>query len=91
MKICDQYILTDQTVMHEYGHTFDSRIWGPLYLPTIGAPSIISANNSQPIYHNGIWTTTHRLKWYERSASRKAKKYFSKYGVMWNDDDNPTY
>jgi RHS repeat-associated protein len=87
----DSYILTDQTVMHEYGHTFDSRIWGPLYLFVIGLPSLISADASQPIYHSGIWTTTHRLKWYERSASRKAKKYFNKHGVIWNDIRNPTY
>ena len=89
----DDYILSEegQIARHEYGHTFDSHIWGPLYLPVIGAPSIISANNSQPIYHNGIWTTTHRLKWYERRASRKAKKYFGKYGVIWNENENPTY
>lgn len=59
----DSYILTDQTVMHEYGHTFDSRIWGPLYLFSIGLPSLISANNSQSVFDNGIWTTTHRIKW----------------------------
>jgi hypothetical protein len=35
--------------------------------------------------------STNRIMWYERSASRKAKKYFSKYGVVWNDDDNPTF
>jgi hypothetical protein len=33
----------------------------------------------------------HREKWYERSASRQAKNYFSKYGVIWNEKQNPTY
>jgi len=87
----NDYILTDQTVMHEYGHTFDSRIWGPFYLLAIGAPSLISANNSQRIYKNGLSTTTHRIKWYERSASRNAKIHFRKYGVIWDDEENPTY
>lgn len=87
----DKYILTDQTVMHEYGHTIDSRIWGPLYLPVIGLPSLISVKNSRTIYHKSLRTTTHRIKWYERSASRKAKKYFSKYGVIWDEAENPTY
>ncbi|NLZ25367.1 MAG: hypothetical protein GX891_02800 [Clostridiales bacterium] len=30
--------------VHEYGHTIQSLIWGPLYLLTVGAPSFIWAN-----------------------------------------------
>ena len=28
----------------------------------------------------------HRQKWYEKNANRKAAKYFSKYGVDWEND-----
>ena len=83
----DAYILNDQDVMHEYGHTFDSRIWGPSYLIAIGAPSLLSANKANKTGNSAY----HREKWYERSASRKAKNYFSKYGVIWNDASNPTW
>lgn len=84
----DTYILTDQTAMHEYGHTFDSRIWGPLYLPVIGTLSLHSADKANKTGNSAY----HREKWYERSASRKAKKYFSKkFGVVWNEQRNPTY
>ncbi len=31
----------EKTLAHEYGHTIDSIIWGPLYLIVFGAPSII--------------------------------------------------
>ena len=73
--------------MHEYGHTFGSRIWDPIYLGIIGAPSLISAGTSERIRHNGQWITTHRIKWYERSASRHAKKYFGKFGVMRKEEN----
>lgn len=39
---------TDTTVRHEYGHTRQSLILGPLYLIVIGIPSI-------------IWAATHKL------------------------------
>lgn len=38
---------TDTTVRHEWGHTRQSLILGPLYLIVIGIPSI-------------IWAATHR-------------------------------
>ena len=47
--------------MHEYGHTFQSQIWGPGYLFGIGIPSLISAVNSKRI--PGTFLTTHRVKW----------------------------
>jgi len=87
----DSYILTDQTVMHEYGHTFDSRIWGPAYLFAIGAPSLYTASQKEYVYYEGHYISKHRTMWYERSASRKAKKYFSKYGVTWRESEDPTY
>lgn len=57
--------------MHEYGHTFDSRIWGALYLPVIGLHSISDIDDPN------CWT--------EIRANRFAKKYFGEfYGVNWN-------
>ena len=35
---------------HEYGHTIDSRKWGPLYLLVIGLPSILG-NIYDRIFH----------------------------------------
>jgi len=34
-------ILDHNTRPHEYGHTFQSRWFGPLYLPLIGVPSVM--------------------------------------------------
>ena len=72
--------ITDYPVlMHEYGHTFDSREFGPAYLFAIGIPSIISAYNYKETEVNGISTTTHRLFWTEQRASMNALLYFQKH------------
>jgi hypothetical protein len=34
-------VLDHHTRAHEYGHTFQSRWFGPLYLPLIGVPSVM--------------------------------------------------
>lgn len=34
---------SEMMAVHEYGHTIQSLIWGPLYLLTVGAPSMIWA------------------------------------------------
>ncbi len=33
----------DFTLMHEYGHTLQSIILGPLFLPVVGLPSLLWA------------------------------------------------
>ncbi len=35
------FVLDDQTRAHEFGHTFQSRWLGPLYLPLVGLPSVM--------------------------------------------------
>ena len=76
-------VLSDPLFMHEFGHTFDSKIFGPIYLFAIGMPSLISANNSTTI--EGTPFQTHDRYWTERRANRHAKKYFGKhYDVDWN-------
>jgi hypothetical protein len=54
-------------------------------LPVIGAPSLYSANKASSTSNSSY----HREKWYERSVSRHARKYFRKYGVMWDEERNP--
>ena len=73
--------------MHEYGHTIDSKIFGLSYLFVIGAPSLYSAATSKKIDKN---TSTHSFRWYEMRANRHAKKYFSNYGVIWDEIRYPT-
>ena len=64
----------DRIMRHEYGHSIDSRIWGPLYLIVIGLPSIMG--NLWNRWFHKDWTPTQKSKWYynlpwERSAERK--------------------
>lgn len=71
------YVKSHPLYMHEYGHTIDSRIWGPLYIPVIGIHSISDLED------DNCWT--------EIRANRFAKYYFGKYfQVDWSstyDDD----
>ena len=60
----DEHALSTSIFRHEYGHTFDSRIFGWFYLFVIGIPSIISAAG----------TGNHAEYWTERRADRHAKK-----------------
>lgn len=76
----DHYFHTHPICMHEFGHAVDSRLWGWLYLPVIGLPSLISAvrETVQKDY-------THRTFWTERRANRLAARSLQSDGVMWND------
>lgn len=54
-----------ETINHEYGHTRQSLIFGPLYLLIIGLPSI-SGNIYDRIRHqvDDSWTYKRSSKWY---------------------------
>ena len=79
-KDFDTYVCSNPMFMHEYGHTFDSREMGPMYLFTIGIPSAKSASNSS--IENGF---NHDWYWTELRANRAAKKYFGRhYKVDWS-------
>jgi hypothetical protein len=81
----EDMVTSDPLFMHEYGHTFQSHIWGPLYLPVIGIPSLISASNATQVDGEPYGVQTHDFRWYEMRANRNAANYFSKhYGVNWN-------
>ena len=58
---------------HEYGHTVDSRRWGPLYLLVIGLPSLCG-NIYDRLFHSK-WKYSDACEWYynlpwEKSADR---------------------
>ena len=77
------FVINDPLYMHEYGHTIDSRIFGPSYLFAVGVPSIFSANNNTAIDIPPF--DTHGSYWTEVRANQNAKRYFSRYyGVDWN-------
>ena len=52
---------------HEYGHTIQSLILGPMYLPLVGVPSIIWAG----------------LPAFERMRERTHRSYYSVYPENW--------
>ena len=58
----DQFLLA-----HEYGHTIQSLILGPLYLPLVGLPSILWAG----------------LPCFERLRRKKRRSYYSVYPENW--------
>lgn len=58
---------------HEYGHSIDSRRWGPLYLLIIGLPSLLG-NIYDGIFHKN-WKLSDSCEWYynqpwEKSADK---------------------
>ena len=73
-----------QLYMHEYGHYLQSQQLGLHYLVYIGIPSLISAATAQKQKNPPF--STHSKMWFEKSANRKAKDYFSKnYNVIWDE------
>jgi RHS repeat-associated protein len=79
-----EYVISDPLYMHEYGHTFDSKRLGPVYLFAVGLPSLISANNAEQVKGEPTNVTTHDFRVYEMRANKYAADYFGKYyGVDW--------
>ncbi|MBQ3140602.1 MAG: hypothetical protein IJC25_01405 [Clostridia bacterium] len=58
----DEYLIA-----HEYGHTLQSLMLGPLYLPLIGLPSL-------------IWS---RLPYFRKMRKEKQISYYSLYCEKW--------
>lgn len=70
--------------MHEYGHTIQSKRWGPLYLLSIGLPSLISGAAHDGENHN------HHYFYTEVWANRRAQKHFSDlYNTEWDYNHYP--
>lgn len=81
----------DETFRHEYGHTSQSRILGPIYLTQVGIPSFFGSFLDYNLHINN-----HNDEWYETQANRLSLRYFenhdldaldpSKGGTLWNYD-----
>lgn len=57
----------DRILVHEYGHTIQSIILGPLYLPVIGLPSL-------------VWAS---VPYFQRLRHTKKISYYSMYQEKW--------
>jgi len=64
------FVLDEHTRAHEYGHTFQSRWLGPLYLPLIGLPSV--ARVGYAVLHREL-------------TGRRWTGYFDGYPENWAD------
>jgi hypothetical protein len=60
---------------HEYGHTLQSKILGPLYLPVIGIPSLVSA---------AFFSSSHFQRWFEKDATRRGKQKLAQKVISLN-------
>jgi hypothetical protein len=72
VKDANSKILLD----HEYGHSVQSRILGPLYLLAVGLPSAVFNNLWDRQFHRK-WNNMDRLSWY---YSRYPEKWADKLG-----------
>ena len=82
-----EYYVTeyDPMLMHEYGHTIDSKRKGLSYLFTVGIPSILTAASEIKVNKGNDYL--HHYMPYETRANRLARDYFAKhYGVNWSHD-----
>ena len=71
--------------MHEYGHYIQSQGYGFGYLFNIGIPSLLSLSpfgDGKEMYIGNV--PKHRYKWFERSANKKAVKYFEGLYDKWD-------
>ena len=56
---------------HEYGHTFQSRWLGPLYLPVVGVPSVL----------RNVYAVVYR-----EATGRRWRGYFDGFPERWADE-----
>jgi hypothetical protein len=81
----------DEMFVHEYGHTIQSRLTGPLYLPMVGVPSLIGSildiGIGTDLGHNGAiglllrngGLHNHNDEWNEIQANRLSYSYFGNF------------
>ena len=63
----DEGSILSEVAVHEYGHTFQSMILGPFYLPVISAPS-------------GLWCM---VPGFERMRKKRKISYYKLYTERW--------
>jgi hypothetical protein len=66
---------SDHLFVHEYGHYIQSQQHGPVYLLTVGIPSLQSAI----LQTNNPNSPRHDDRWFEADASYKGAAYFDKH------------
>lgn len=77
---------SDDVFAHEYGHTIQSKILGPLYLPLVGPPSLLGCGLDK-------WNLNdHDREWYEVWANQLSYNYFERTGrtditTDWSSDN----
>ena len=64
----DEEIL-ERVLVHEFGHTVQSLVLGPLYLPVIGLPSIVWAKCPPLVRKRGEQLVSYYSFWPERTAN----------------------
>nr|NQU89792.1 RHS repeat-associated core domain-containing protein [Bacteroidota bacterium] len=74
---------------HEYGHTLQSRLVGPLYLTHVALPSLVGSGLED------LGLNDHNREWYETQANKMAYRYFSNHhnealtNLPWDDNEYP--
>lgn len=76
---CESY---GNSLKHEYGHSIQSRILGPLYLIVIGLPSLCG-NIYDRVAHS-CWSDSLRAKWY---YNQPWEKWADKLGKVNRDEE----
>ena len=85
--VADPY--TDDLFRHEFGHTLQSRLVGPLYLTHVGIPSFIGSGLEN------LGLNDHNREWYETQANRMSERYFRNHdpgaltALPWDDNEYP--
>jgi hypothetical protein len=64
------------TLAHEYGHSVQSLIFGPLYLVAVGIPSMVFCYLWDKWFHKN-WIDSERIDWYR---NRYPEKWADKLG-----------
>ena len=72
----------DGLVIHEYGHTFQSLLLGPLYLPVIGIPSALWANGRKYKELRQRYGVPYSFFFAESWADRLGKKMTDKFKLI---------
>jgi len=79
----------DGLFRHEFGHTLQSRLVGPLYLTHVGIPSFIGSGLEN------LGLNDHNKEWYETQANRMSERYFRNHdsgaltALPWDDNEYP--
>ena len=69
-----------ELLSHEYGHTFQSALLGPLYLPIVGIPSFLWANLPRNRQKRAVQHIPYESRYPENWAEKLGHKHYSQTG-----------